>query len=547
MDINPSRRAISAMDDSLVEVKTALLSVADKTGLVDFARELTAFGITLLATGGTYAALKDAGLPVRSLQDDMNLPQFLSGRVKTLHSPLFGAILAKRTPEHLEELKTMKVDPIDMVVVNFYPFEKAAREPGAGEERLIENIDVGGPSMVRAASKNFEYVTVVPSPAEYGPVSGELRTNEGSVSLATRKRLALEAFYITAAYDATIHEGLRRRFGGEAAFPDRFLLFATKFQDAKYGENPDQRATIYSVDGYRGITGWAQLAGETLSFNNYLDIGSAYDILEGFEGVPAAATVKHGNISGFAFAPTVAEAYSLAHSCDPEADFGGTVILNREVDGETAMLIGKNEGIRDLSVYTEIVIAPGYSPEGLSLLKGKQKKKIRIIQSGTKPDYPYDLKLIEGAVLLQDAVDYRKKLDPSRLTFPTKAQPEEEEKAKLLAAWEVVRRVPSNGIVVAEGKYDGELTHFWTLGVASFRKRNGAVRIALENAGGRAKRSVCASDGFFPFRDDIDLLGEAGIRAVIQPGGSVSDPDVIAAADEYGMAMAVTHVRAFKH
>lgn len=535
------------MVEKLVRVKTAILSVADKTGLVEFARELDAMGIALMATGGTHTALAMAGIPVRSLQDDMKLPQALSGRVKTLHSPLFGAILAKRTPDHLEELSRMGVEPIDMVVVNFYPFEKVSGDPTADEGQLIENIDIGGPSLVRAASKNFEYVTVVPSPRLYGQVAQELRRYDGSTSIGLRRRLALETFSVTAAYDAAIWEGLQRRFEAKAGLPERFLLSASKFQDAKYGENPDQRATIYTVDGYKSMTGWPQLAGETLSFNNYLDIGSAYDILEGFEEAPAAATVKHGNISGFAFAPTLSEAYSLAHSCDPEADFGGTVIANREVDSEAAMLIGKNEGVRDLSVYTEILIAPSFTAEALSILARKQKKKIRIIQSSARPDYPYDLKLIEGAVLLQEAVDYRRKLNTKDLTFPSKAQPEEETRAKLLAAWEVVRRVPSNGIVVAGGKYDDGLTHFWTLGVASFRKRNGAVRIALENAGERARGAVCASDGFFPFRDDVDLLGRAGVKAVIQPGGSVSDREVIAAADEYGMVMGLTHVRAFKH
>ncbi len=220
--------------------------------------ELAGFEITLLATGGTHAVLKEAGLPVRSLQDDMNLPQVLSGRVKTLHSPLFGAILAKRTPEHLAELRTMKVDPIDMVVVNFYPFEKVVRDTEAGEERIIENIDIGGPSMVRAAAKNFEYVTVVPSPRHYGFVAGELKANSGRTTLGSRRRLALEAFSFTASYDAAIHNGLRRRLEQNSGLPERFLLSASKFQDARYGENPDQRATIYSVDGSAGMTGWAR-------------------------------------------------------------------------------------------------------------------------------------------------------------------------------------------------------------------------------------------------------------------------------------------------
>lgn len=536
------------MADEPVRIRNALISVADKTGVVDFARELNGMGVTLLATGGTHTALKDAHLQVRSLQDDMNLPQALSGRVKTLHSPLFGAILAKRTPEHLAELKAMKVDPIDMVVVNFYPFERVASDPKSDEETVIENIDIGGPSMVRASVKNFRYVTVVPAPKLYSAVVAEMKTNDGATTLATRRRLAMEAVSTTAAYDTAIYNGLWRRFETAGSLPGRFLLSASKFQDAKYGENPDQKATIYSVDGTKNMTNWEQLAGDTLSFNNYLDIGSSYDILEGFDDVPAAATVKHGNISGFAFAPSIAEAYELAHACDPEADFGGTVILNREVDGETAMLIGKNEGVTDSSVYTEIVIAPSYEAEAVEILKSKQKKKMRIIRSTGRSTYPYDLKLIEGAVLLQDEVDYRDKLDQTKLTVPTKAKPEEATMAMLVAAWEVVRRVHSNGIVIADGKYDEQtLTHFWTLGVASFRKRIGAVEIALENAGPRARGTVCASDGFFPFTDNIEALGDAGVRAVIQPGGSVSDEPVVSSADRYGMCMVMTHTRAFKH
>jgi phosphoribosylaminoimidazolecarboxamide formyltransferase/IMP cyclohydrolase len=296
------------------------------------------------------------------------------------------------------------------------------------------------------------------------------------------------------------------------------------------------------------MSDWEQLAGDVLSFNNFLDVGSAYDIVEGYDGTAAVATTKHGQISGFAFAPTVAEAYTLAHSCDPEADFGGTVVTNREVDLQAATLIGRNVGAEDGSIYTEIVIAPGFSPEALATLERKQKKKIRIIQTAQRPDYPYDLKVIEGAILLQEAPDYRAKLDATKATVPTRAKPDTHQLGKLLAAWEVVRKVRSNGIVIAEGSFEGKrLTRFWTLGVASFRKRNGAVKIALDNAAGRSKGAVCASDGFFPFRDSVDLLGQAGVSAVIQPGGSVNDEASIEAADQYGMAMVLTHTRAFKH
>ncbi|MDA4118555.1 MAG: bifunctional phosphoribosylaminoimidazolecarboxamide formyltransferase/IMP cyclohydrolase [Thaumarchaeota archaeon] len=533
------------------EIKTAILSVADKSGLVEFAKGLESFGTSLLATGGTYSSLKDAGVEVKSLQEAMGLSEALSGRVKTLHSNLFAGILAKRDDDaHMRELKEMGVTPIDMVVCNFYPFEKVAADPDATEETIIENIDIGGPSMVRASTKNHLYVTVVPSPRFYGRVLDELSEKRGKVGIALRRAMAVEAFSATASYDALVYNELWRRFSSsQETFPSRLVLSASKYLDARYGENPDQKATIYSIDGTRNMTSWEQLAGEALSFNNYLDIGSAYDIVEGFEEAATAATVKHGQISGFAFAPTIAGAYSLAHACDPEADFGGTVVLNRNVDLAAARLIGRNEGEDDGSVYTEIVIAPSYEDTALRLLESKQKKKMRIIRAGDRPDYKYDLKELVGAVLLQDAVDYRKKLDANKLTFPTKVKPDSQAVQKLLATWEVVRRVQSNGIVVADGKCDkeGRLSEFWTLGVASFRKRNGAVKIALDNAGARAKGAVCASDGFFPFRDDVDFLGKAGVSAVIQPGGSKSDDEIVKTADGYGIGMAMTHTRAFKH
>ncbi len=531
--------------EGLVKVRTAVFSLSQKSGAAEFAKSISEFGVTIMATGGTYSSLKEAGIEVKSLQDDMKLPTAVSGRVKTLHAPLHAAILAKGTDRDLAELGAMGVSPIDMVVCNFYPFDEALRKEGVKDGELIESIDIGGPTMVRGASKNFERVTVVPSPRLYPAVLAEMKRTGGSTSLEFRRRLAVEAFSVTSAYDASIFAGLRRE---DRSFPERFLVSATKIQEAKYGENPDARAVIYGLDGWRTMGEWKQLAGDPLSFNNYLDVGGAYKVLEGFEGMPAVATVKHGQISGFAFAPTVAEAYSLAHSCDPEADFGGTVVANREVGEEAAALIGRNEGAKDASVYTEIVMAPGFTPGAVSLLESKQKKRVRIIEAKSRPDFPFDVKVIEGALLVQEAVDYRVRQDPAKLTFPTKKKPEREELELLLAAWEVVRRVQSNGIVIASGKHEeGKLARFWTLGVASFRKRNGAVKIALDNAGARAKGAVCASDGFFPFRDSVDLMGKAGVRSVIQPGGSVKDEDSVRAADEYGMSMVFTHTRAFKH
>lgn len=527
-----------------VRIKTAVVSVSDKGGLVEFTKELRQFGVEILATGGTYTALKDVGLDPRSLQDDLHLPSAVSGRVKTLHAPLHAAILAKATEEHMAELKAMGVKPIDMVVCNFYPFEKRLNE-GATEEALVESIDIGGPTMVRAASKNFERVTAVPSPEYYPVVIEEMKRHGGATSLELRRRLAGKTFSLTASYDIAVSRRLSR---GERTLPERLLISGEKVMDAKYGENPEAKAVIYSIGGWSTMASWKQLAGDALSFNNFLDIGSAYDIIEGFEASAAVATVKHGQISGFAFAPSVQEAYALAHACDPEADFGGTVVANREIDIEAARLIGKNEGVRDGSVYTEILIAPSFTKDAIGLLVSKQKKKMRLIETTRRPDYPYDLKVVEGAILLQEATDYRVKLDKGKVTVPTDRKPDAAQLLKLLAAWEVVRRVQSNGIVVAEGDViDGQLRKFWTLGVGSFRKRSGAVKIALDNAGSRAKGAICASDGFFPFTDSIDIMGAAGVSAVIQPGGSVADDDVVKAADALGMAMMMTHTRAFKH
>ncbi len=535
-----------ASDAGYVRLVRVVISVSNKEGLAEFARALQGFGVEMLSTGGTFAALKDAGVAAKSLQDDMHLPSALSGRVKTLHAPLQAAILAKGNDDHMRELAAMGVGPVDAVVVNFYPFAEAAAKPGVKDEDLVEMIDIGGPTMVRAAAKNFARVLVVPSPARYAEVVQELNRTGGGTTLSFRKRMAVAALSMTSAYDAEIYNHLVA--GTSSSFPERFLLSATKVMDAKYGENPGTKATIYSVDGRKTLSSWKQLAGDEMSFNNVLDMGSAFGIVEGFDGVAAAATVKHGQISGFAFAPTVAEAYALAHSCDPEADFGGCVVTNAPIDTEAARLIGRNEGKNDGSVYTEMVVAPGFAPEALQILVAKQKKKIRVVRADIRPDYPYDVKVLQGAVLLQDAVDYREKLDRSKVSVVTKRSPDAGELEKLFAAWEVVRRVQSNGIVVAEGTLDGgRLTRFWTLGVASFRKRNGAVKIALDNAGSRAKGAVCASDGFFPFRDSIDLLGEAGVTSVIQPGGSARDADSVRTADEHGMAMVFTHVRAFRH
>ncbi|MEE9586081.1 MAG: bifunctional phosphoribosylaminoimidazolecarboxamide formyltransferase/IMP cyclohydrolase [Nitrososphaerales archaeon] len=535
------------MADESKKISTALISVYNKQGLAEFAANLKELGVKIIATGGTRSVIEGAGVTVQRLEDVARFPEMLDGRVKTLQPEIFAGILARRVEDHLNQLSKFDIEPIDMVVCNFYPFEEVVSKRGVAFEDVIENIDIGGPSLVRAAAKNHESVAVVTSPRLYDSTVEELSENQGYLSAETRRSLAEVAFGMVAAYDIAIYNGLLKfREGSE--FPEKFFASSTKFEDTKYGENPDQKAAVYKIDGYAGMLDWRQLFGDSRSFNNHLDIGHAFEILEGFDEVAAVATVKHGNISGFAFAPTLGEAYRLAHACDPEADYGCTTVLNRRVDAAAAKFIGKNPGVDDGSVYTEIVVAPGYDNDALEILRAKQKKKMRIIEAKKHSNYPCDLRFLEGALLVQTPVDYGKKLGSESLTFPTNAKPDDATVAKLLAAWEVVRKVESNGIVIGDGRYeDDHLTHFWTLGVGSFRKRNGATKIALDNAGERARGAIAASDGFFPFPDSVELLANAGVTAVIQPGGSIRDKLIIETADKLGLPLVLSHARAFKH
>lgn len=533
-----------------LRIRRALFTTFDKNGLVEFAHALTKYGTELIATGGTKASLEKARVKVTSLEDIGHFPEMLDGRVKTLQPEIFAGILARKPKsDHLKQISSLGIQPIDMVVCNFYAFEEVAAKADSKEEELVEMIDIGGPSLVRAASKNFESVCIVPSSSCYAEIREELETRNGMVSYATRKKMALRAFEIVANYDVSIYNTLCRRFHSEALFPDSFFIAAKCFEVPKYGENPDQKAMIYAINGCKGgIPEWQQLYGDTRSYNNQLDIASSFEILEGFEAYPAAATVKHGQISGFAYSKTgLADAYRLAHACDPEADFGNTTVLNRTVDLETAKLIGKNEE-DNTSVYTEIVLAPGYEPDALELMKAKQKKKMRLIQTTSRSSFPYDVKILQGLAMIQQAPDYSKKLLSSKVTVETNAKPTPSDFAILLGLWEVARRVESNAIVIGSGEVtNGELTKLWTLGVGSFRKRNGATKIALDNAGKRAVGAYCASDGFFPFPDSVEMLGKAGIKGIIQPGGSISDRKVIEVSNKHKIPMLVTHERAFRH
>ncbi|MFQ6010916.1 MAG: bifunctional phosphoribosylaminoimidazolecarboxamide formyltransferase/IMP cyclohydrolase, partial [Nitrososphaerales archaeon] len=479
------------------------------------------------------------------LEEKTSFPEMLEGRVKTLQPEVFAGILAKRNDLHMKQLSAHGIDTIDMVVCNFYPM---IHKGHASIEELVEHIDIGGPSMVRAASKNFEAVVVVPSRRFYASLAKEMQSNKGRVSLATSRILAEASWAVIAAYDIAINEEFKRITGSSETFPSRIFLSGELVQETKYGENPDQKGAVYRIDGDDGMWGWEQLFGESLSFNNRLDIGRSFEILDGFEEFPTACTVKHGQISGLAMAPTLGESYQLAHSCDPEADFGSTVVFNKPIDRETAGLVGKNEGKEDKSVYTEVVIAPGFDQDALATLKAKQKRKMQIIKVGKRSTLPFDIRILQGSLLVQEPPNYSNRIASDRLKVVTKKEASSDTVLKLLFSWEIVRRVESNGIVIGDGRTEGDrLTHYWTYGVASFRKRSGAVKIALDNAGERARGAVAASDGFFPFRDNIDLLARSGIDAVVQPGGSINDSKVIEAANEHGIVMAFTDKRAFRH
>jgi len=545
-------RNILVDEKSDLKITRALLSVYDKTGLAEFGGALQNHGVEIVATGGTQLALEKAGVNTIPLEKIGHFPEMLDGRVKTLQPEIFAGILARKSsPDHMNQISAHGIQPFDMIVCNFYAFEAAADRATSSEAELIELIDIGGPSLVRASAKNFESVCVVPASKFYGEIQSELDSSDGKISFGTRRKMALKAFEIVSGYDTAIYNTLSKRMFPEKPFPDSFYLSSGEFEVPKYGENPDQKAMIYSINGAKGgISEWKQIFGDIRSYNNYLDAASSFEILEGFEATPAAATVKHGQISGFAFSTSLDDAYKLAHACDPEADFGNTTVFNRAIDVETAKLVGKNGDVDDESVYTEIVLAPDFEKEALEILKAKQKKKMRLIRTTSGTDYPYDVKVIQGLTLVQDSPNYEKKLDPAKVTVETKAKPSGADLLILSGLWEIARRVESNAIVIGGGETsyrDSKLSKLWTLGVGSFRKRNGATKIALDNAGSRAHGAYCASDGFFPFPDSVEMLGEAKIRAVIQPGGSISDRKVIETSDKYNMPMLFTHERAFKH
>jgi phosphoribosylaminoimidazolecarboxamide formyltransferase/IMP cyclohydrolase len=524
--------------EEAVKVRRALISVSDKTGIVDFARGLAGLGVEIVSTGGTATALRDAGIEVRDVSDLTGSPEILSGRVKTLHPRLHAGLLAVRDdPEHMETIEAEGIDMIDLACVNLYPFERTVARHGVSEIDAIENIDIGGPTMIRAAAKNHRFVAVVVQPESYDAVLAELEETGGSVSGATRHWLANEAFAFTARYDAAISRWFGVRYED---FPEHWVMAHEKFLDLSYGENPHQKAALYVEVGARShvLSRVAKLHGRALSFNNVLDLDAARRLLDEFE--PAACViVKHNNPCGVATAEGIAVAYEKALACDPMSAFGGVIALNRNVDGPLAERLHEH--------FIEVLIAPSYDDDALAVLR--QKEAIRILEATEqRRDDPgdRDLKRVRGGLLVQepDAIDSERE----QMELATESSPSGTQWDDLWFSWKVCKHVRSNAIVIAK---DGA-----TIGIgAGQMSRVDSVRLAIEKArearGDEAEGilagSVVASDAFFPFPDGPQLAIDAGSTAFVQPGGSVRDSDVIAACDAAGAAMVFTGRRHFRH
>jgi phosphoribosylaminoimidazolecarboxamide formyltransferase / IMP cyclohydrolase len=542
------------MSSSRSKIRRAILSVTDKTGLSDFARKLSALGIELVSTGGTANLLRDSGISVKDISELTGFPEMLDGRVKTLHPKVHGGILHRRdNPAHIAAVAEHGIQPIDMVVVNLYAFEKTAAKPGATFDELIENIDIGGPSMIRSAAKNFRDVAVITSPADYAATAEELARANGSLSLETKWRLAQKAFALTAAYDSAIAstlEGLSAADNPQsssnhvgtaalgcpaerssAKFPPILRLQFHKALDLRYGENPHQKAAMYSDGSGMGVANARQLQGKELSYNNIVDLQAAWDLAQDFNQPgfdhPFCAIIKHTNPCGAATGTTLAEAYKRALECDPVSAFGGVIGVNRPIDAEAAEEMHK--------LFLEVIAAPAFDEAAKA--KFATKKNLRLVEVKAAPE-KWALKNISGGILLQD-IDSRPLRDVD-LKLVTQRAPTPEETRALLFAWKVCKHVKSNAIVYAR---DGQ-----TVGVgAGQMSRVDAAKIGAMKAQLPLKGTVAASDAFFPFPDGVEEIAKAGATAIIQPGGSQRDPEVIDAADRLGLAMLFTGVRHFRH
>ncbi|MFA5088070.1 MAG: bifunctional phosphoribosylaminoimidazolecarboxamide formyltransferase/IMP cyclohydrolase [Candidatus Omnitrophota bacterium] len=518
----------------MIKVKRALISVSDKTGVLEFARQLKALGVEIVSTGGTARLLKDEGVPVQEVSDYTGFPEILDGRVKTLHPVIHGGLLALRdNPQHLEQLKEHHIGFIDMVVVNLYPFGKVIKKKNVTLEEAIENIDIGGPSMLRSAAKNYKSVAVICNPDRYPEIIRELDVNSGILSDTVLFRLAVEVFQLCSGYDSLIHSFLNTRLHSKdfSSFPQDFTLRFSKVQDLRYGENPHQAASFYrDWDQQAGLAAMRQLHGKEISFNNILDLNAAVNFIKDFAG-PSAVIVKHNNPTGLAEGETLSQAYQEAWSSDKVSAFGGIVALNRKVDLKTAKLISQ-------SGFMECVIAPGYEKGALKVLS--QKKNVRLIEIDLNKfsGESFDFRKVEGGLLLQESD--RKATGLQDLKVVTKIKPTPEQMESLLFGWKAIKNVKSNAILLVKGKR--------VVGIGCGQtSRVESAAIAIQKAGKKSRGSVLISDAFIPKVDTVKIAARAGIKAIIQTGGSIEDANVIKQADKVKLAMVMTGVRHFKH
>jgi phosphoribosylaminoimidazolecarboxamide formyltransferase/IMP cyclohydrolase len=534
-----------------VKVKTALISVSDKTGVIDFAKQLAEFGVKIISTGGTAKKLADAGIDVVPIDSVTGFPEMMDGRVKTLHPKIHGALLGLRDKDdHVAAMQKHGIEPIDLVCVNLYPFEQTVAKKDCTLEDAIENIDIGGPSMLRSAAKNHRFVAVVTNPAQYDRVLEEMKNNNGSISLALRSELAREAFSLTASYDAAISNYLNRRASVE--FPDRLSIAVTKAMELRYGENPHQSASYYKRSGCTETSvssGKLLDGGKAISFNNLMDANAAFELVKEFDG-PAAVVVKHLNPCGCAVDDDICEAYRKAYEGDVISAFGGIIAVNRSVDEKLAQTImesysrfGKTRGAGGF--FAEVIIAPAFDKSAVEIIRTLKSwgQNVRLVETGpidkSKIDSAeYDVRCVVGGILLQrrDLIGW----EPDLLTYPTKKRPTAEQLEDLRIAWLAAKHTKSNTIVLAKNKR--------IIGVgAGQMNRVESGLIAFKNAGDETQGCAMASDAFFPFPDNVDNAAKAGVACIAQPGGSKKDNEVIAAADKYDIAMVFTGKRHFKH
>jgi phosphoribosylaminoimidazolecarboxamide formyltransferase / IMP cyclohydrolase len=524
------------MPEDKVKIKRALISVSDKSGLVDFAKALASHGVELISTGGTAKTIKEAGLPVKDISEVTGFPEMLDGRVKTLHPVVHGGLLSLRdNKEHMATIDKHNIKPIDLVCVNLYPFEATIAKPNVELHEAIENIDIGGPSMIRSASKNYRSVTVVTSVSRYAEVLQEMQENDGATTFKLRQELAIEAFGNTARYDGMIHDYLHRRLS-EKKWPDVFTLSGLKLQEMRYGENPHQPAAFYMDKSNKlpTIPNAKQLQGRELSYNNIMDADAALMIVKEFDD-PAATIIKHTNPCGTAIGRDVREAYMKAFNADPLSAFGGIVAVNRPVDEKTAQTILEKLG------FFEIMLGPSYDAGALKAFEARKNLRVLTVEGlGTiKETVPgYHIRRVEGGFLVQDFDQATE--DKALYKVVTGKQPDPKLAKDMEFGWKLVKHVKSNAIVLVK---DGV-----SVGVgAGQMNRVGSLEIAIKQAGDNAKGSVMASDALLPFRDSVDACAKAGIAAIIQTGGSVRDKEVIEAANENGIPMIFTTYRHFKH